>query len=81
MKKKKKKKKAHGKGWASLPIDKMLKGAFQGIRGRKKTIYTKRKDIFKEVRGALDSSRPPPSTSVYRTHMWVFVDPTDPMVN
>jgi len=36
---KKKKKKAHGKGWASLPIDKMLKGAFQGIRGRKKNIY------------------------------------------
>jgi hypothetical protein len=49
--KKKKKKKNHSKEWASLPIDKMLRGAFQGTRGRKKKniyiyIYTKGKDIF-----------------------------------
>jgi hypothetical protein len=46
-KKKKKKKKNHGKGWASLPIDEMLRGGipdFQGYKIKKKLkkkIYTK----------------------------------------
>jgi hypothetical protein len=36
----KKKKKTHGKGWASLPIDEMLRGAFHGTgASKKKKLY------------------------------------------
>jgi hypothetical protein len=59
-----KKKKTHGKGWASLPIDKMLRGAFQGAgdQGHKKKIIPRVRIFFKKWEGALDPSGPPLST-------------------
>jgi hypothetical protein len=41
-----KKKKSHVKWWASLPVDKMLRGAFQIFRGIKKKNYTRDYEIF-----------------------------------
>jgi len=36
---KKKKKKNHHKGWASLPIDEMLRGGISDFQGYKKKLY------------------------------------------
>jgi hypothetical protein len=33
------KKKTHGKGWASLPIDEMLKGGILEDQGHKKNLF------------------------------------------
>jgi hypothetical protein len=58
----KKKKKTHGKGWASLPIDEMLKGAFHRTKSiKKKKIISRVRIFFKRGEGGhLTPLNPPP---------------------